>query len=67
MRQLEEYSLKAISDYLVSKIAEERGIGKKLARSLFINALSYNLVVAAIMEQVNYLMENDEEEDPPHD
>lgn len=61
MRQLEEYSLKAISDYLVSKIAEERGVSKKLARSLFISALGYNVVVEAIMEQIDFLMEEDKE------
>ena len=51
-----DFTLKQISDYLINKIAKERNISKSLARKLFINAISYNLVVNAIDEQIDFLL-----------
>lgn len=45
MKELEDFTLKWISDYIINNIAQERNISKALARKLFINALSYNVVM----------------------
>ncbi|MBO6231833.1 MAG: hypothetical protein ILA17_08600 [Ruminococcus sp.] len=63
MKKLETYTLKQISDYLIDKIAAERGISKKLARQLFTNAIAYNVVVAAINEQIDFLIDYEEDEE----
>lgn len=59
MKELENFTLKQITDYLVDKIASDYSISKSLARTLFINAISYNVVVEAIEDQIDYLMEDD--------
>lgn len=56
MEKLEDFTLKQVTDYLIDKIAREREIPKSLARKLFINAISYNVVVESIEEQINFLM-----------
>lgn len=58
MKDLEDFTMKYVSDYIVDEIALDRGITKKLARNLFINALSYNVVVEAINKQIDFLMED---------
>lgn len=60
MVKLEDFTLKQVSDYLINEIAEEREISKAQARKLFINALSYNVVVEAINEQIDFLIEKEE-------
>ena len=57
MKELEDFTLKQVTDYLINKIAEEREISKSLARKLFINAISYNVVVEEINNQIDFLME----------
>lgn len=59
MRNLENFTLKQVSDYIIEKQVQERGISKALARKLFINAISYNVVVEAIEEQIDFLMEEE--------
>lgn len=59
MVQLEDFTLKQVTDYLISDIAESRGITKALARKLFINAITYNVVVEEIKGQIDFLMESD--------
>ena len=61
MEKLEDYTLKQVSDYLIDKIARKRKIPKTLARKLYINALSYKLVITAIEEQIDFLMGIEEE------
>lgn len=58
MRELEDFTLKQVTDYLIEQIAEEREISKTLARKLFINAISYNVVVEEIKNQIVFLMED---------
>ena len=48
MRELEDFTLKQMTDWLINDIAEEKGIPKALARKLFINAITYNVVVEEI-------------------
>ena len=59
MRQLEDFTLKCVTDYLINKIAEERGLSKALARKLFVNAISYNVVVESINEQIDFLLDEE--------
>ena len=59
MKELEDFTLKQVTDYLINKIAEEREISKTLARKLFINAISYNVVVEEINNQIDFLMEEE--------
>lgn len=59
MKKLEDFTLKQVIDYLINKIADEREISKALARKLFINAISYNVVVESINEQIDFLLEDE--------
>lgn len=56
MEELNDFTLKQVTDYLINKMAKEKGISKTLARKLFINAISYNVVVMDIEEQIDFLM-----------
>lgn len=62
MLKLENYTTKFIMDYLTNSIAKEKGITKTLARKLVLNALAYNIVYNAISEQIDFIMEEDEDE-----
>lgn len=59
MKELEDFTLKQVTDWLINNIAEEKGISKTLARKLFINAISYNVVVEEIKDQIDFLMEEE--------
>ncbi len=59
MMKLEDFTLKQVTDYLINNIVENRGISKALARKLFINAISYNVVVEEINNQIDFLMEEE--------
>ena len=59
MMKLDDFTLKQVTDYLINNIAENRGISKALARKLFINAISYNVVVEEINNQIDFLMEEE--------
>ena len=59
MHELEDYTLKQISDYLTNKIVEEFGVSKSLAKKLLVNAIAYNVVIESIMEQVDFLLDPD--------
>lgn len=57
MKTLEDFKLADIAGYITDKITEEKGVSKSLARKLLINAMTYNVVIAEIMDQIDYLME----------
>ena len=59
MMELENFTLKQVTDYLIDNIAEQRGITKAMARKLFVNAISYNVVVEEINNQIDFLLGND--------
>lgn len=63
MPKLDDYTMSAIADYYVQRLIE-KGLAttKSEAKKLFLNALSYNLVVEAIENQVAFIKEADEEE-----
>ena len=58
MKELCDFTMKQVTDYLIANISENKGISKTLARKLFINAISYNVVVEEINNQIDFLMEN---------
>ena len=60
MEELKDYTLKQVSDFLIDRIAKEKGIKKTLAKKLFINSLTYTLVVNAIEEQIDFLLDEEE-------
>ena len=60
MKKLENLTLKQITDYIIDDIATKQNISKSLAKKLFINAISYNIVVEAINEQVDFLINYEE-------
>ena len=59
MQELDDFTLKEITDYLINKIAEEKNISKKLARKLFINSLNFNYVFEIICDGVDELLEEE--------
>lgn len=46
-------------EYLINKQVEERGISKATAKKLIINAITYNVVVEAIEEQIDFLLDEE--------
>lgn len=60
--KLEDFTMKQVTDYLIGRISENRDIPKTVARKLFINALLYNVVIAEIDSQIDFLLENLTEE-----
>lgn len=57
MANLENFTMSQVLDYLVNKQVEERGISKALAKKLIINAITYNVVVEEIDNQIDFLLE----------
>lgn len=61
MKQLENFTTNEIINYLTLRVASDKGVSKALAKELVLNALSYNVVAAAIDEQIDYLLGCEEE------
>ena len=53
------FTLSQIANYLVDKFSEDFEISKSEARKYLIDALTYNVVVEAIWEQMNFLIYED--------
>lgn len=61
MKKLELFTTKEIVDYYIGYIMEhELATSKSQARQLLLNALSYNVVREAVIEQIDFLIECDE-------
>lgn len=60
--KLENYTTNEIINYLTLRIATDKGVSKALAKELVLNALSFNVVISAIDEQVDYLLANIDKE-----
>lgn len=58
MKELENFTLKEVTEYIIEEIAIDKEISKKLAKKLFVNALTYNIVVNEIREMIDSLLEN---------
>lgn len=61
MVELMELNTTQVIDYLVQEQMELRGLSKKLAKQLVLNALTYNLVSAEIHNQIGFLLGEEEE------
>lgn len=59
MKQLDNFTMKQVTDYIIKKIASDRDIPITVARKLFINAIAYNVVVESINEQIDFLLEDE--------
>ena len=56
MKELENFTLQQIANYISNKIAEDFDVNKSLAKKLLINALTYNVVIEEIENQVDFLL-----------
>lgn len=56
MHDLDNFTITEVMNYLIEKQVQEKGISKALAKKLIINALTYNVVVEAIEEQIDFLL-----------
>lgn len=60
--KLEKFTMTEIVDYYVDYMIENEIVSTRAeAKQLFLNALAYNVVRGAVIEQVVFLQENDDE------
>lgn len=59
MTQLDNLTMKEVTEHLADRIATDFDVTKKDAKKLLINALSYNIVVEEIENQISYLLGED--------
>lgn len=61
MANLNDWTMKEITDYYIDYIMNtcELATSKAEAKKLFLNALAYNVVRESVVEQVEFLKEND--------
>ena len=52
-----EFTLNQVVNYLADKFSRDFGISKSEARRYLIDALTYNVVVESIREQIEFLIE----------
>ena len=60
MRNLYNLTASEVIKDMADDLATQKGISKALAKKLVINALIYNCVTEVVMEQVEWLMEDQE-------
>lgn len=56
-------TMKEVTDYIVGEIVDTYGVKKSVARLMLIDALTYNVVIEEIMNQIDFLIENSGEND----
>ena len=62
MKNLEQFTTKEVVDYYISYIMEhDLASTKSQARQLLLNALTYNVVREAVVDQIAFLIDADEE------
>ena len=62
MKNLEQFTTKQVMDYYIEYIMEhELAASKSQARQLLLNALTYNVVREAVVDQIAFLTGADEE------
>ena len=60
MRNLEQFTTKEVVDYYIGYIMEhDLASTESQARQLLLNALTYNVVREAVIEQIAFLQEED--------
>ena len=57
-----EFTLNQIVNYLTDKFSDEFGMSKAEIRRYLVDALSYNVVVESLREQIEFLIEQNVEE-----
>ena len=57
MKHIDKYTMSEIIGHLAERVVEEYEISHTLAKKVVLDALSYNVVVNAVLEQVSYIME----------
>lgn len=57
-----EFTLNQIVNYLTDKFSDEFGMSKAEIRRYIVDALSYNIVVESLREQIEFLIEQNVEE-----
>lgn len=60
MAKHNEFTLSQIINYLTDKFSDEFEMSKSETRRYIIDALSYNIVVEAIREQIDFLIEENQ-------
>ena len=62
MKNPEQFTTKQVMDYYIEYIMEhELAASKSQARQLLLNALTYNVVREAVVDQIAFLIDTDEE------
>lgn len=56
MKKFEDYSQTEIMDYLYDKIIENYDVSFTTAKKYLLNALTYEIVLEAIKQQINFLI-----------
>lgn len=59
MRNLENFKMSDVINYLSDKVSDDFQVNKSLAKKLVINALLYNVVVEEIENQIRFLLEDE--------
>lgn len=62
MKNLEQFTTKEVVEYYIGYIMEhDLAASKSQARQLLLNALTYNVVREAVVDQIAFLIDADEE------
>ena len=62
MKNLEQFTTKEVVDYYIGYIMEhDLAASEAQARQLLLNALTYNVVREAVVDQIAFLIDADEE------
>ena len=62
MKNLEQFTTKEVVDYYIGYIMEhDPASSKSQTRQLLLNALTYNVVREAVVDQIAFLIDADEE------
>lgn len=59
--ELVNLTMTEAAEYAVEKIMEEFGFNKKTAQELFKNAITYNVVIEEIVNQVSFMIDSEEQ------
>lgn len=57
MIKFEDYTQTEIMDYLYNEVMEDYKVSFETAKKYVLNALSYNIIVSEIKDQIDFLIE----------
>lgn len=55
-RKIEKYTMSEVIGHLSERVSEEFEVSASFAKKVVLDALTYNVVVAAVLEQVSFLL-----------